>query len=156
MFANCSSLVNLDLSDWNVEGSDSLASMFSGCTSLETLDLSNWNTSTIVTMNSMFNKCSNLRLLNLGDNFVMTKVTNKASMFLQSFSVSNSCVIVCSNEIQSKLKSGTSLTSSFVIFKTPAQYEAELPSVLFILNDDTVDGFNLNALVDEEFEEISN
>ncbi|NMN01535.1 cell wall-binding repeat-containing protein [Bifidobacterium panos] len=47
MFAGCSSLTGLDLSNWNTSNVTNMYSMFQGCSSLTGLDLSNWNTSKV-------------------------------------------------------------------------------------------------------------
>ena len=54
--------------------------MFSKCSSLKELDLSNFNTSNVTCMDSMFCNCSSLNELNIS-NFNINKVTNMNQMF---------------------------------------------------------------------------
>ena len=54
--------------------------MFYGCSSLNELNLSNFNTDNVTDMESMFSLCSSLKELNLS-NFNTNKVTNMGSMF---------------------------------------------------------------------------
>ena len=44
MFLHCTSLINLDLSDFNTKNVENINYMFFGCNSLKNLDLSNFNT----------------------------------------------------------------------------------------------------------------
>ena len=80
MFQNCSSLISLDLSNFNTTGVTLMHSIFSGCSSLTALDLSSFNTSSVTAMASMFQDCSSLTSLNLSG-FVTNSVNNMASMF---------------------------------------------------------------------------
>ena len=65
MFFNCSSLTNLNISNWNTGKVMIMYSMFSGCSSLTNLNISNWNTGKVTDMNSMFNGRSSLRTLDI-------------------------------------------------------------------------------------------
>ena len=49
--------------------------MFSGCSSLKELNLSNFNTNNVTNMRDMFNGCSSLKELNLY-NFNNNNITN--------------------------------------------------------------------------------
>ena len=48
--------------------------MFNGCSSLKELNLSNFNTNKVIDMSSMFSRCSSLKKLNL-NNFNTDNVT---------------------------------------------------------------------------------
>ena len=80
MFANCSSLTNLDLKNFNTEKVTDMIEMFNGCSALTTLDLSKFNTSNVTEMNGMFWNCAALKTLNLSK-FNTKRVTNMSSMF---------------------------------------------------------------------------
>ena len=80
MFSNCSSLTDLDLSNFNTTNVTIMDSMFSGCSRLVNLDLSNFNTTNVTIMNYMFNGCSSLVNLDLS-NFNTSKLTNMTFMF---------------------------------------------------------------------------
>lgn len=93
MFSNCSSLVNLDVSNFNVTGVSDMGWMFNRCESLTSLDVSNFNTSNVTDMHGMFNGCINLTSLDVS-NFNTSSVTDMHSMFsdcrsLTSLNLSN-------------------------------------------------------------------
>ncbi len=50
MFNGCSSLKELNLSNFNTNNVTNMASMFDGCSSLEELNLSNFNTNNVTDM----------------------------------------------------------------------------------------------------------
>ena len=54
--------------------------MFHGCSSLKELNLSNFNTNNVTYMGYIFSKCSSLRELNLS-NFNTNNVTDMGGMF---------------------------------------------------------------------------
>ena len=56
--------------------------MFSGCSSLKELNLSNFNTNKVTNMDSMFYKCSSLKEINLS-NFNTHNVTYMKAMFYE-------------------------------------------------------------------------
>ena len=72
MFSGCSSLTNINLSNFNTNNVTSISYMFSNCSSLTSLNLSNFNTNNVTDMNSMFlgiNKgfnliCNDKKILN--------------------------------------------------------------------------------------------
>ena len=93
MFAYCSGLKNLDLSNFNTANVTDLGGMFNGCSSLASLDVSNFNTGNVTNMGYMFNGCSSLTSLDLS-NFNTDNVTQMYGMFggcsnLTSLDVSN-------------------------------------------------------------------
>ena len=61
MFWGCSSLKELNLSNFNTNNVTIMGYMFSGCSSLKELNLSNFNTNTnkVTFMGYMFSGCSN-------------------------------------------------------------------------------------------------
>ena len=58
MFYNCSSLKQLDLSNFNTSNVNSMYCMFYGCNSLNLLDISHFNLNKVVDMLWMFSGCS--------------------------------------------------------------------------------------------------
>ena len=58
MFSGCSSLKELNLSNFNTNNVTNMNSMFSGCSSLKELNLSNFNTNNVTNMRWMFSGCS--------------------------------------------------------------------------------------------------
>ena len=50
MFCGCSSLKELNLSNFNTNNVNNMSGMFSGCSSLEELNLSNFNTNNVINM----------------------------------------------------------------------------------------------------------
>ena len=81
MFANCSSLPSLDVSNWNTSNVTTMNSMFSHCSRLTSLDVSNWNTENVGNMSSMFSNCNSLLTLTFGANWNTGNVTSMEMMF---------------------------------------------------------------------------
>ena len=80
MFASCSKLKSLDLSLFNTANVTDMGGMFYKCNTLANLDLSKFNTSKVTDMTYMFNSCSNLTSINM-NNFDTSKVKSMACMF---------------------------------------------------------------------------
>ncbi|WP_412988940.1 MBG domain-containing protein [Pediococcus siamensis] len=108
MFASCSSLQNLDVTNWGMGSVTSASSMFNGASSLTeltgienwsmanttsciymfngtsslaSLNLSGWNTSKVNNMQQMFSNMTLLTNLDLGDNWETSSVTTMYQMF---------------------------------------------------------------------------
>ena len=88
MFCNCSSLTNLNLSNFNTQNSINMGGMFCDCSSLTNLNLSNFNTQNVINMSHMFYKCSSLTNLNLS-NFNTQNVIDMSNMFYKCSSLTN-------------------------------------------------------------------
>ena len=80
LFANCSGLKTLDLSNFVIYTDTSMSSMFSVCSGLTSLDLTPLDTSKVTNMSYMFSGCSGLTNLDLS-NFDTSSVTNMSGMF---------------------------------------------------------------------------
>ena len=80
MFFGCSSLKNIDLSNLNTQNVNYMDHMFDRCSSLITLDLSNFNAQNIKDMDYIFNECSSLIMIDLS-NFNAQKIYNMDYMF---------------------------------------------------------------------------
>ncbi len=65
MFAGCSSLIELDLSNFNTSSVTNMGGMFDGCNSLISVNLSNFDTSKVTWLRCMFQNCSSLEELDL-------------------------------------------------------------------------------------------
>lgn len=62
MFASCTGLTSLDLTNFDTGNEKYMKQMFNNCSSLKILNISNFNTSNVYEMNvyemfDMFNKC---------------------------------------------------------------------------------------------------
>ena len=93
MFNLCSSLTNLDVSNFNTSNVTNMERMFFRCSKLTSLNVSNFNTANVTNMSTMFCSCSGLTSLNLS-NFNTSNVTNMGDMFescsgLTSLNLSN-------------------------------------------------------------------
>ena len=80
MFAGCSNLINLDFSNFNTQNVTNMGAMFRECDSLVNLDLSNFNTQNVVDVSEMFRECDSLVNLDLS-NFHLQKDTRTHNMF---------------------------------------------------------------------------
>ena len=80
MFAFCSNLILLNISNFDTSYVTYMPSMFRDCSKLTSLDLSNFNASSAKDMGDMFYGCSNLLSLDLS-NFDSSSVTNMGHMF---------------------------------------------------------------------------
>lgn len=81
MFANCSSLNELDLSRFDTSKVTNMRYMFSENASLARLNLKGFDTSQVTTMRTMFYKCSSLTELDLGS-FNASNVKDMYGMFM--------------------------------------------------------------------------
>ena len=98
MFADCNSLISLDLSNFNTQNITDMSSMFSNCKSLKSLDLSNFNTQNVIDMSCMFSSCNSLTSLNLS-NFDTQNVTDMSSMFYNCNSLIFKIIKIINNNI---------------------------------------------------------
>ena len=80
MFSGCSSLISLELENFNTSSVTTMTSMFNECNSLMSLDLGSFDTSSVTSMGHMFQDCSSLKSLQLG-NFDTSNVTYMRQMF---------------------------------------------------------------------------
>ena len=85
MFANCTSLSDIDLRGFNTLNVKNMGYMFyqdeGTWNNLTTLDLSRFNTSNVENMEAMFNNCVQLEAICVGDNWNTDKVTSSMYMF---------------------------------------------------------------------------
>ena len=80
MFFNCRLLKTLDLTSFDMSKVAEVDCMFLSCSSLEEVDVSNWNTSNMKSFYRMFSGCEKIKKLNIA-NFNFANVTTASSMF---------------------------------------------------------------------------
>ena len=80
MFYECSSLKEINLSNFNTIKVTNMRYMFAFCSSLKEINLSNFNTYNVTNMSLMFFKCSSLKELNISS-FVINDKTNMRDIF---------------------------------------------------------------------------
>ena len=88
MLSECTSLTNINLSNFNTNNAIKMVGMFGGCSSLTNINFSNFNTKNVTDMGSMFGGCSSLNHIDLS-NFNTDNVTNMAYMFYGCSSLNN-------------------------------------------------------------------
>ena len=86
MFFSCSGLNKLNLSNFDTSKVTSMTFMFRKCTSLVSIDLSSFDTSKVLNMRNMFGGCSKMKSLNLS-NFYSPLLTNTICMFCDCISL---------------------------------------------------------------------
>ena len=67
VFSNCSTLTQLDLSNWDTRNVRYMIGTFSGCTNLTEINCSGWNTSKVYNMQAAFYNCKSLQTLPVRD-----------------------------------------------------------------------------------------
>ena len=80
LFNGCSSLISLDIHNFDTSSVINMEYMLADCRNLNSLDLSNFNTSSVINMKSMFAYCQNLKTLNLS-NFITSSVIDMYNIF---------------------------------------------------------------------------
>jgi surface protein len=115
-FYTCSSLVSLDLSDWVVSKCTNFNYMFSGCSKMKVLDISNFSTLSNSTMTGMLNM-TNLEYLIIGSNtfkFAM-RVANCGGL-------NTSCKILVPRALLDTYKSATNWSARASQFAAIEEY----------------------------------
>ena len=79
MFDSLGNILQLDVSELNVNDVEDMGYMFARCVSLKELDLSSFQTSNVVDMSHMFRECCNLEMIK--QYFDTSKVEDLSSMF---------------------------------------------------------------------------
>lgn len=94
--------------------------MFYGCQALQTLDITSFDTRSVENMNSMFARCLNLTSLRIGENFSMSKVTDKGNMFVGCGANEMSFRVSAVNnddwDLESALSDGTGWNWGYMVF----------------------------------------
>ena len=81
MFLDCSSLVNLDITNLNTANVRDMSGMFYGCSSLTTIDLSNFDMTNVTDTRWMFQDCTNLTTIYCNADWSLGVVTESEGMF---------------------------------------------------------------------------
>ena len=84
MFCSCSSLTNLDLSNFDTSKATNMGNLFQSCWNLKKIDLSNFDTSKVTDMSWMFYDCVSLTELDLSS-FNTGSVTDMSYMFANAY-----------------------------------------------------------------------
>ena len=74
MFNECTSLKELDLSNFNTNNVNDFSYMFYDCSSLEKLDISNFQTGHVRYSEHMFYRCVSLKELKCESEFIKKKI----------------------------------------------------------------------------------
>lgn len=93
----CSSLQSLDLSSFNTYNLNNTSGMFLGCSSLEYLDLSNFDPKNIINMSNMFTGCDSLKNIKCNSKFYDWLLLNK-----NNCGCSNNMITKCEYNILDK------------------------------------------------------
>ena len=80
MFYNCSSLKNINLSNFNAQNVIYMNYLFSGCCSIKNINFTNFNTENVINMSHLFHDCKSLTNINLS-NFNTQNVSNMSYLF---------------------------------------------------------------------------
>ena len=80
MFSLCSSLIKLDLSNFNTQNVTDMSCMFLRCRALTNLEISNLHTENVINMSYMFSECYSLKNINVSS-FKTQNVINMSNMF---------------------------------------------------------------------------
>jgi len=80
MFKNCSSLENIDVSHFDTKNVTNMQQMFLSCSKIKNIDVSGFDTKNVTDMTAMFERCSSIEAVDVS-NFVTDKVTSMGAMF---------------------------------------------------------------------------
>ena len=101
MFYGCSSLISLNLSDFNTQSVTDISFMFYGCSSLTSIDLSNFLDNSIFSINRIFNGCSNLAYIDISS---FSKTYYNYYQIFDDNKPSSGTIIVKDETIENELK----------------------------------------------------
>ncbi|WP_143141751.1 BspA family leucine-rich repeat surface protein, partial [Enterococcus caccae] len=85
-FADCTSLVSLDLTSWNTSKVQDIFSIFNGCVNMENLDVSTWDTQSITAITYAFASMTKLKALNLS-NWKLSPMNSAQGVFMEDSSL---------------------------------------------------------------------
>ena len=103
MFNECSSLTNINLSNFDTNNVTDMRSMFDECSSLTNINLSNFDTKNVTDMRWMFCQCYSLTNINLS-NFNTKDDTDVGGMFAASSSLTKNNIITEDKKILNSFK----------------------------------------------------
>ena len=87
MFAGCSSLTSLNLSNFNTSKANQLWCMFQGCSSLTTLDLTNFDMTNVTDVDNLFDGCSSLKTIFCNDDWSDNSFEYSGNIFSNCYSL---------------------------------------------------------------------
>ena len=122
MFNGCSSLTELDLSNWDVGNVTNMSYMFYYCSQLTQLDVSNWNTSNVTNISYMFYGCNSLHTLRLDNcsNDTISKIIN-SDWFPTNAIEGVTRTIYCKEENAAGLVAPTNWVFSYIVEELPEE-----------------------------------
>ena len=132
MFYNCSGLTNLNVSSFNTANVTNMRYMFSGCSALTSLDVSHFNTARVTEMATMFSNCSNLTSLDVS-NFNTTNATIMYNMF-------GGCSGLTRLDLSGFAITSSTITTALLQGLTSLQTLIVSNSLVNYLNDDACQG----------------
>lgn len=133
-FYNLKNIKSIEgLEKLNTKDCQSMRMMFAYCTSLEEINVSNFLTSSVITMRGMFNQCNKLQKVDILG-FITEQLEEAASMFnrctsLKRVDLSNFSFLV-SKDIQFMFSGCTALESIFVASK-----DFQMPDDAYVFRD---------------------
>ncbi len=86
MFYHCEQITDLDLSGFDTSNVTSMSNMFAGCFKIPYIDVSNFNTSKVKYFVMMFNHCNALKMLDLS-NFSTSSLECCNFMFMECYNL---------------------------------------------------------------------
>ena len=65
MFGGCTSLISMNLTNFNTSNLENINNLFYGCSSIISVDLSNWNIQNLKHMKYIFSRCPKIKFLDV-------------------------------------------------------------------------------------------
>ena len=84
LFSDCTSLIEIDLTNFNTSNVIDMSNMFFNCRSMEEIDVSSFDTTKVNNMSEMFANLLKINTIYVGSKWTMANVTNSNDMFLNS------------------------------------------------------------------------
>ena len=141
MFADCTSLINLDLSSFDTSNVTNMSWMFYNCRQISSLNLTSFNTEKVINMSRMFNDCQNLIEL-LITNFNTSNVTDMNYMFAGCASIES---LDLSNFNTSNVKNMGNMFDAWST-REQAYIETSLKEIIFGENFNTSNVENMTGM----------
>lgn len=141
MFADCTSLINLDLSSFDTSNVTNMSWMFYNCRQISSLNLTSFNTEKVINMSRMFNDCQNLIEL-LITNFNTSNVTDMNYMFAGCASIER---LDLSNFNTSNVKNMGNMFDAWST-REQANIETSLKEIIFGENFNTSNVENMTGM----------
>lgn len=111
MFANCSTIKSIDISNWNTDSLENTTYMFMGCTKLEELKgVENMNMSKVSNILQMFSGCKKLKSLDLSG-WDASNISNVFELFGRCVSLEEVSIAGWKSKITSTFKMFNECTS---------------------------------------------